>query len=148
MYFPSQNPVSTVHEEQGVWAPIDHQRVISKLNMELGILFHHKKEISLEPLPETMLDDAKASPVPDISLLDNNTDQTPIIIEVCKSKGQKEDIQKVIELIDRDVYGIREGFIYNYKTKAWFRYRFEDGGLVVESSFSIILNLDLDVLLA
>ena len=43
-----------------------------------------------------------------------------------------------------DLYGIREGFMYNYKTHQWLRYRFGDGGLPTESSFSEILNLDLN----
>ncbi len=144
MYFPTINPLSLVNEDLGVWAPVDHQRVIAKLTTGLGMLFYHEKRIHLEPLPETMLDDAKASLVPDLSLIDNEVDQTPIIIEVCKTKGQKDDIQKVIQLIDNDIYGIREGFIYNYKTQQWYRYRFGDGGLTTESSFSEVLNLDLN----
>lgn len=144
MYFPPLTTPSLVHEDQGVWAPADHQRVIAKLTIGLGVLYHREKSISLEPLPETMLDDAKASMVPDLSLVDNATDQTPIIIEVCKSKGQKDDIQKVVQLIDNDLYGILEGFIYNYKTQQWFRYRKGDGGLITETSFSDVLQLDLN----
>ncbi|WP_338875148.1 hypothetical protein WBJ53_05955 [Spirosoma sp. SC4-14] len=144
MYFHALTPPSLVQEDRGVWAPADHQRVISRLTIELGILYHHKKTIQLEPLPETMLDDTKASPVPDLLLVNNITDETPIIIEICKTNGQKGDIQKVIELIDRDLYGIREGFVYNYKTHQWYRYRFGDGGLTTESSFSEILQLDLN----
>lgn len=147
MYFPASTPPSLVHEDQGVWAPADHQRIIAKLTTGLGILFYREKSISLEPLPETMLDEGKASLVPDLSLCDNVTDQTPIIIEVCHAKGQKDDIQKVIQLIDNDLYGIREGFIYNYKTHQWYRYCFGDGGLITESSFSDILNLDLNAFL-
>lgn len=147
MYFPPLTPPSLVHEDLGVWAPADHQRVIAKLTTGLGILFYHEKRIRLEPLPETMLDEGKASLVPDLSLCDNESDQTPIIIEVCHTKGQKDDIQKVIHLIDNDLYGIREGFIYNYKTQQWLRYRFGDGGLTTESSFSEILQLDLNAFL-
>lgn len=147
MYFPTVNPLSLVNEDLGVWAPADHQRIISKLTTHLGILYYVEKRISLEPLPETMLDEGKASLVPDLSLCDNEADQTPIIIEVCHAKGQKDDIQKVIQLIDNDRYGIREGFIYNYKTRQWYRYRFGDGGLTTESSFSDILNLDLNAFL-
>lgn len=152
MYFPPLTPPSPVHEDLGVWAPADHQRVIAKLTTGLGVPFYHEKRIRLEPLPETMLDDAKASrndgpPVPDLSLIDNDSDQTPIIIEVCKTKGQKDDIQKVIQLIDNDLYGIREGFIYNYKTQQWLRYRFGDGSLITESSFSEILQLNLNAFL-
>lgn len=143
MYFPVTNPL-LVHEDQGVWAPADHQRVIAKLTTHLGKLYYIDRAIQLEPLPETMLDDAKASLVPDLSLVDNATDQTPIIIEVCKSRGQKDDVQKVVRLIDEDLYGILEGFIYNYKTNVWFRYKKGDGGLTTESSFSDILTLDLN----
>ncbi|MFD2571009.1 hypothetical protein ACFSUS_10220 [Spirosoma soli] len=147
MYFPPAILPSVANEDFGVWAPVDHQRIISRLTIGLGILYHHKKTIRLEPLPETMLDDTKASPVPDLSLVDNDTDQTPIIIEVCKTNGQKGDLQKVIQLIDEDIYGIREGFIYNYKTQKWLRYRFGDGSKATESSFSEVLQIDLNTFL-
>lgn len=91
-----------------------------------------------------MLDDAKASLVPDLSLIDNSADETPVIIEVCKSKGQKDDLRKVIQLVDDGLYGIQEGFVYNYKTQQWLRYRKGDGGQATESSFSDVLNLDLN----
>ncbi len=146
MYFPVASP-SLVNEDFGVWAPIDHQRVISLLTTGLGVLYYHRKIISLEPLPETMLDEGKVSPVPDVLLRDNETDETPIIIEVCKTTGQKGDLQKVIQLIDEDLYGIHEGFVYNYKTQRWLRYRKGDGGQATESSVSEVLNLDLSALL-
>lgn len=142
MYFPSSNPLALVGEDLGVWAPADHQRVIAKLTTGLGVLFYREKAIHLEPLPETMLDEGKASQVPDVSLVDNAANETPIIIEICHAKGLKEDLQKVIQLVDNDLYGIREGFVYNYKTGNWLRYRFGDGGITTESSFSEILNLD------
>ncbi|SOD89211.1 PDDEXK family nuclease [Spirosoma fluviale] len=144
MYFPSVSGPSVVGEDLGVWAPADHQRIIAKLTVGLGVLYYREKTVRLEPLPETMLDDAKASLVPDLSLVDNSADETPIIIEVCKTKGQKDDVQKVIQLVDNNLYGIREGFVYNYKTQQWLRYRFGDGGLTTESSFSELLNLDLN----
>lgn len=147
MYFPVVNDPFVIGEDQGVWAPADHQRVIAKLTTGLGILFYHEKRIQLEPLPETMLDEGKASQVPDVSLRDNRTDLTPIIIEVCHTNGLKMDTEKVIQLIDNDWYGIREGFIYNYKTHQWYRYLFGDGGLTTESSFSDILQLDLNAFL-
>lgn len=74
MYFPSVAPSSLAQEDVGVWAPVDHQRVIAKLMTGLGILFYRQKAISLEPLPETMLDEGEASQVPDLSLCDNNID--------------------------------------------------------------------------
>ena len=146
MYFPVASP-SLVNEDFGVWAPIDHQRVISLLTTGLGVLYYHRKIISLEPLPETMLDEGKVSPVPDVLLRNNETDETPIIIEVCQTTGQKGDLQKVIQLIDEDLYGIHEGFVYNYKTQRWLRYRKGDGGQATESSVSEVLNLDLSALL-
>ncbi len=144
MYFPAATESSLIHEDQGVWAPIDHQRVISLLNIGLGVMYHREQSITLEPLPETMLDEGKASPVPDILLRDNQTAQTPIIIEVCHTNGLKGDLRKVIQLIDEDLYGIREGFIHDYRTGHWLRYAFGDGSVTSESSFSEILNLDLN----
>ena len=147
MYFPAATEPSLVNEDLGVWAPIEHQRVISLLTIGLGVLYHREKSISLEPLPETMLDEGKVSQVPDVSLRDNQAAQTPIIIEVCHTNGLKGDLRKVIQLIDDDLYGIQEGFIYDYRTAKWLRYRFGDGGLTTESSFSEILNLDLNAFL-
>ncbi len=147
MYFPSITQSPVVNEDFGVWAPIDHQRVISLLTMGLGVLYYREKAIPLEPLPETMLDQGKASLVPDISLRDNEAAQTPVIIEVCHSDGLKGDLRKVIQLIEDDEYGILEGFVYNYKTEKWLRYRKDDGGQATESSFSEVLNLDLNTFL-
>ncbi|HEX9956119.1 MAG TPA: hypothetical protein VGA96_02645 [Fibrella sp.] len=143
MYFPSVNP-SLVNEDQGVWAPVEHQRVISKLTVGLGVLFYREKTISLEPLPETMLDEGKASLVPDISLRDNDASLTPVIIEVCHTNGLRGDLRKVIQLIDDDLYGIREGFVYDYRLCNWLRYTFGDGGLTTVSSYSDVLGLDLN----
>ncbi|MEZ0484585.1 hypothetical protein [Fibrella aquatica] len=148
MYFPSTSP-SLVNEDQGVWAPVDHRRVISKLTVGLGVLYYREKSIGLEPLPETMLDEGKASRdvgplVPDISLRDNEKSLTPIIIEVCHTNGLRGDLRKVIQLIDDDLYGISEGFIYDYRTGEWLRYQFGDGGLTTSSSHSAILDLDLN----
>ena len=126
----------------GVNAPMDHQRIISKLNVGLGKLFYYDKSISLEPLPETMIDPSRTSPTPDLLLYDNEADRIPIIIEICHTLGLKRDLQKVYSLIESDLYDILEGFVYNYKTKEWFRYR--KGDLTESSSFSEILQLDLN----
>ena len=144
MYFPAVSELVLANEDLGVWAPIDHQRVIAKLTIGLGVLYYREQAIRLEPLPETMLDEGKVSPVPDIILRDNDTDETPIIIEICKTTGLKADLKKVIQLIDESLFGIREGFVYNYKTGKWLRYRLGDGGLTTESSFSDLLQLDLN----
>ncbi|WP_421827407.1 hypothetical protein [Larkinella sp.] len=130
--------------ETGVNAPVIHQRIIAKLTMGLGNLYHGNHSISLEPLPEMMLDFTYSSPTPDVILFDNEADQTPIIIEICHTSGLKHDLAKTIRLIDENLYGILEGFVYNYKTGQWFRYRKGDGGLTENSSFSEILQLDLN----
>ncbi|WP_420151134.1 hypothetical protein [Spirosoma sp.] len=148
MYFPAATEPSLVVEDLGICKPIDHQRIISLLAIGLGVLYHREKAIALEPLPETVLDEGKTSrndgpPAPDVSLRDNQLAQTPIIIEICHTNGLKGDLRKVIQLKDEDDYGIREGFVYDYRTGKWLRYRFGDGGLTTESSFSEILQLDL-----
>lgn len=143
MYHPAIDGAIYFGEDQAVYGPIDHQRIISRLNSGLGWLYYQQKAIRYEPLPETMLDPGEASPVPDLLLYDNETEQIPVIIEVCHSQGLKKDLQKIINLIDGDLYGILEGFVYNYKTHQWFRYRKGDGGLPAESSFSDVLQLDL-----
>ena len=115
--------------------------------MGLGVLYYREKRIRLEPLPETMLDEGKASQVPDVLLRNNETAQTPVIIEVCHTNGLRGDLRKVIQLIDDDLYGIREGFVYDYRTYEWLRYRFGDGGLTTPTSFSDVLQLDLNAFL-
>ena len=45
-------------------APMDHQRVISQLTVGLGKLYYYDKVISLEPLPETMIDEGRTTPTP------------------------------------------------------------------------------------
>ena len=134
-------------DEMAVYGPRDHQRIIAKLTTRLGSLYYDAKTIRLEPLPETMLDEGQVSPVPDVILSDNDLDQTPIIIEVCHTKGLKKDINKVIRLINEDEYGILEGFVYDYKTGQWLRYRKGDADLMTETSFSDVLNLDLNDML-
>ncbi|AQG80325.1 hypothetical protein [Spirosoma montaniterrae] len=147
MYVPGSTDDLIFHEDMAVYGPKDHQRIISKLNARLGPKYYDEKSISLEPLPETMLDEGQASPTPDVILFDNTTKTTPIIIEICHTEGLKKDIRKVIRLVDEDEYGIEEAFVYDYKTEKWLRYRKGDGGLMTESSFSDILNLDLNPLI-
>ena len=129
--------------DDGTNSPLDHQRIISKLTVGLGILFYYQKTISLEPLPETPLGEGVGYPVPDVLLFDNETQETRIVIEVSISRSQKNDIRKIIRLIEDDDYGIVEGFLHNYRTNEWLRYQKGDGGLTTASSFSPLLNLDL-----
>ncbi|MFD2573004.1 hypothetical protein ACFSUS_20345 [Spirosoma soli] len=140
MYTVKHSASLVQEDEMGVNAPMDHQRAVSKLNVGLGKLYYYDKAIQLEPLPETMLDEGRTSrndgsPTPDLVLYDNEVDRIPIIIEVCHTRGLKGDLQKVVSLIEDYPYDIVEGFVYNYRTGQWLRYRKGDDGIAVESSF-------------
>ncbi len=126
----------------GVNAPRYHQSTIAKLTAGLYPLYR-SGVITLELLPEMMLTEGYNSPTPDIILYDYTAEQTRIIIEVCQTNGQKNDLKKILWLIEENEYGILEGFVYNYKTKQWLRYRKGDGNSAIESSFSEVLNVDL-----
>ncbi|WP_460959144.1 hypothetical protein [Spirosoma litoris] len=146
MYEQKYNPPFMVHDD-GTNSPYDHQRIISKLTVELGVLYYHKQTISLIPLPETPLDEGPGYPVPDVILFDEKTEQTRVIIEVCANRGFRNDLRKVIRLIEDDDYGILEGFLYNYKTHEWLRYRKGDGGVAIASSVSDVMGVDLGPML-
>ncbi len=130
--------------DMGINAPKEHQRVISKLTTGLGALYYQQQKISLEPLPETMLDEGQTSPVPDVLLYDNQRHTTPIIIEVCHTSGVRNDIKKITRLINEFDYGIEEGFLYDYVARHWFRYRKGEADPEPDQSFSQILQLDLN----
>ncbi len=129
-----------------MYGSILHQSVIARLTAGL-YPFYRSGQIPYEPLPETILVEEYAAPVPDVVLYDHEAEQVCVIVEVCKNTGFKHDISKVVKLIDGELYGIIEGFIYNYKTHQWLRYRLGDGGLTTETSFSEVLNLDLNAFL-
>ncbi|KER09029.1 MAG: hypothetical protein HY22_14170 [[Candidatus Thermochlorobacteriaceae] bacterium GBChlB] len=131
----------------GINAPVEHQRIIAKLIMELGILYFKNKVIALEPLPETMLDETQTSPVPDVMLIDNERETTPVIIEITKTRSVKKDLKKVRQLIDGDDYGIEEGFVYDYKKNEWHKYKKGVGDVRDKPSFCDAIQLDLATLL-
>lgn len=147
MYHPEFDGVYVLREDMGTYAPRDHQRIISKLDFGLRWLYQHKQTIHLEPLPETTVNETEASPTPDIILVDPVTEFIQVIIEVCKTTGLKSDLQKVVKLLDDNVYDIQEAFVYDYKAKKWYRYQAGNGGEIEESSFSNALQLDLSTLL-
>lgn len=142
MYESKYNPPFMVHDD-GPNSPLDHQRVISKLTFELGLLYYQQKRITLEPLPETPLDEGPGHAVPDIVLYDKAREETKVIIEVCRNTGQRNDLRKIIYLIEDNDYGILEGFVYNYKTREWLRYRKGDGGAATASSFSDLMGVEM-----
>ena len=133
-------------DEMGVNAPRFHQSTIAKLTAGLYPLYR-ARVITLEPLPEMMLTEGYSSPTPDIILYDYAEEQTKVVIEVCQTNGQKNDLKKVIWMIEDNEYGILEGFVYNYKTNTWFRYRKGDDGIATSSPFSELLNVDLSTFL-
>lgn len=147
MYVPGTSDDFIFNEEMSVSGPRDHQRIISKITVGLGQLYYREKTISLEPLPETMLDELQASPAPDVILLDNESAEIPVIIEICHTKGLKRDLKKVKLLIEEADCGIVEGFIYNYEMAVWLKYRAGETELAIESSFSEVLQLDLNAFL-
>lgn len=136
-----------VSEDDGTNSPLDHQRTISRLHVELGVLYYHKKSILLEPLPETPLGEGSGYPVPDVLLFDNEAQRTRIIIEICNTRSFSGDLRKVIRLIEDDDFGILEGFVFNYRTDEWLRYKKGDGRVATESSISDLLGVDLGKML-
>ena len=143
-YTPPELDPSIVFD-MGVNAPKYHQRTIAKLTAGLYPLFS-TGVIAYEPLPETMVGEY-SSPTPDLILFDSASETTKVIIEICQTVGLKADLKKVIDLIDGQLYGVEEGFVYNYKTQRWLRYRKGDEGQATESSYSDVLNLDLNTYL-
>jgi Uma2 family endonuclease len=127
--------------DDGANAPVVHQRIIARLTARLYPLYESER-IFYEPLPGMMVGEY-SSPTPDVTLYDNATDLTVVVIEICQTRGVKSDVEKVVRMIDGGLYGIQEGFVHDYRTGHWFRYRKGDSGLKTESSFSDILQLDL-----
>lgn len=95
------------------------------------------------PLPETPLAEGPDYPVPDVTLFNEATDETHVIIEVSTSRGMSSDLRKVIRLIEEDDYGILEGFVYNYTKHEWLRYCKGDGGEATATFYSDVMRVDL-----
>lgn len=129
----------------GVNAPKIHQRIIGQLMMRLGMLYYIEKKIPYEPLPETMIDESQTSPTPDILLFDNKQKQNRAIIEISGNTGARRDFEKVKQLVNE--YGVPEGFVYNYDTGQWRKYRLGAGEDVEKPSYSEEIKLDLGALL-
>lgn len=66
-----------------------------------------------------------------------------ICITTRRPYGQRNDLKKIIHLIEDNEYGILEGFVYNYKTHEWLRYRKGDVGETTASSYSEVMKVDL-----
>jgi Uma2 family endonuclease len=130
----------------GINAPKEHQRIIRKLIAGLSNLYDSNRT-TLEPFPETMMDEGQTSPVPDVMLYDNVSEQTPVIIEIAHTTGTKKDREKVRLLIESGFYGTTEGFVYDYKKKQWYKYKFGAGDITLNPSFCDTIGLDLALMI-
>ncbi|TAE38020.1 MAG: hypothetical protein EAZ70_00915 [Runella slithyformis] len=125
----------------GTNAPREHQRVIRKLIAGLDRLYV-LGNIPYEPFPETMLDEGKTSPTPDVILYDSVSDKDVVMIEISTTKGVNGDFKKVSDLVE--YYGIQEGFVFNYKTNAWRKYKLGEGEITENPSFCDSIGYDLN----
>lgn len=126
-------------------APKAHQRVIGKLMTALGHLFYTKGTLPYEPFTETMIDEGKTSPTPDILLFDNQNGLNKVIIEISTTAGVRKDFEKLVELIHD--YDVTEGFVYNYSKGIWRKYRLDKGEVTENPSFCDTIGLDLNTFL-
>ena len=125
----------------GVNAPREHQRIISRLILHLGNLFINGS-INYEPLSETMLDEGKTSPTPDVILTDNVLEKDVLMIEITTTRGENDDFQKTKELVKK--YNLEEGFTYNYKNGKWRKFKFGVGEITENPAFSEAIGYDLN----
>lgn len=125
----------------GTNAPREHQRVIRKLIAGLDRLYV-LGTIPYEPFPETMLDEGKTSPTPDVILYDAVSDTDVVMIEISTTKGFNGDFKKVAELAE--YYNLQEGFVYNYKTGIWKKYKKGIGQINEKPSFCDSIGYDLN----
>jgi hypothetical protein len=134
----------TAELEMGHNARLEHQRVITDLIIGLGNYYNDHK-IHLEPLPETDLDPGNpTSKCPDIQLRDNEQFTIPIVIEIAGNFGYKADFAKARNLLNENVFGIEEVFVYNYEAKSWYKYSSTTGNAEENRSYSDLLQLDLN----
>ncbi len=133
--------------EMGHLATINHQRAIKKLVFELEKRYQ-SGEIIYEPLPETDIDPGSPeSKCPDLILQDNENATVPVIIEIATKRGAKTDFMKVKRIMNDTEYGIVEGFVLNFETNEWYKYSKNTIDVEGPSSWSSVLNLDLNDLL-
>jgi hypothetical protein len=125
----------------GTNAPREHQRVIRKLIAGLDKLYI-LGSIPYEPFPETMLDEGKTSPTPDVILYDAVTDKDVVMVEISTTKGFNGDFNKVSELVE--YYQLSEGFVYNYIKQQWRKYKRGVGEITENPSFCDSIGYDLN----
>ena len=124
----------------GVNAPRIHQAIIGRLIYWLTDLYL-KNRTELIAYPEAMIDESETSPVPDVMLVNHDTDLTEVIIEVTHTQGVPRDIEKIKNLMN--VYRVGEGFVYDYKQKRWHKLRLSEPDRVEASAFCDAVGQDL-----
>ena len=125
----------------GTNAPKEHQRVIARLTHGLYDLYL-KGHVKYEPLPETMIDESKTSATPDVLLFDSVSEKNVMFVEVTIPVSESFDFKKVIEVAEK--YQIPEGFVYNYKTYKWRKYKLGEGEITANPSFCDSIGYDLN----
>ncbi len=125
----------------GTNAPKEHQRVIRKLTTGLDKLYM-AGDIAFEPFPETMIDESKTSATPDVLLFDAVSEQNIMFVEVTIPVSENFDFKKVIEVAEK--YQIPEGFVYNYRTYKWRKYKLGEGEITENPSFCDSIGYDLN----
>ena len=124
----------------GVNAPRIHQAIIGRLIYWLTDLYL-KNQTELIAYPEAMIDESETSPVPDVMLVNHDTDLTEVIIEVTHTQGVPKDIEKLKNLMR--VYQVNEGFVYDYKQKKWHKFRLGGFDAGESSAFCDAIGKDL-----
>ena len=117
-----------------------HQAIIGRLIYWLTDLYL-KNQTELIAYPETMIDESETSPVPDVMLVNHDTDLTEVIIEVTHTQGVPRDIEKLKNLMK--VYQVGEGFVYDYKQKRWHKFRVGGPNTGEASAFCDAVGQDL-----
>lgn len=124
----------------GVNAPRIHQAIIGRLIYWLTDLYM-KNQTELIAYPETMIDESATSPVPDVMLVNHDTDLTEVIIEITHSQGVPKDAEKLKNLMR--VYRVNEGFIYDYKQKRWYKFKLDNLDAEENSSYCDAIERDI-----
>lgn len=128
----------------GINAPRKHQAIIAQLVYGLTNLYLSGKT-RLFAYPETMIDESQTSPVPDVMLVDMDTDLTKAIIEITHTQGVKKDAQKLQELMTD--YDVEEGFVYDYKKELWRKFNLTKGEIKEDPAFCETASANLNEML-
>ncbi len=130
----------------GFKANREHQRTLGRIATALH--WHYKQgAFRLEPFSETNLNESEPSPVPDISLFDEESYTTPVIIEVNDTSGVRNDLLRIRTVLHTTDFGVVEGFVYDFARNEWHKYHRDKGDITENPAFCEAINLDLATLL-